>query len=57
MEAETRLRAIVGELERDYPSAAACLADDLAALTVHLAYPLALRKRLRSTELLERSIK
>ena len=55
-EAETRLRAIVGELERDYPSAAACLADDLAALTVHLAYPLALRKRLRSTNLLERSL-
>ena len=55
-EAETRRRAIVGELERDYPSAAACLADDLAALTVHLAYPLALRKRLRSTNLLERSL-
>lgn len=38
------------------PSAAACLADDLAAPTVHLAYPLALRKRLRSTNLLERSL-
>ena len=37
-------------------SAAACLADDLPALTVHLAYPLALRKRLRSTNLLERSL-
>jgi len=55
-DAESRLRAIVGELERDYPSAAACLADDLPALTVHLAYPLALRKRLRSTNLLERSL-
>jgi transposase-like protein len=55
-EAQGRLRAIVGELERDYPSAAACLADDLPALTVHLAYPLALRKRLRSTNLLERSL-
>ena len=55
-EAESRLRTIVGELERDYPSAAACLADDLPALTVHLAYPLALRKRLRSTNLLERSL-
>ncbi len=55
-EAESRLRAIVGELERDYPTAAACLADDLPALTVHLAYPLALRKRLRSTNLLERSL-
>jgi transposase-like protein len=55
-DAQGRLRAIVGELERDYPSAAACLADDLPALTVHLAYPLALRKRLRSTNLLERSL-
>jgi putative transposase len=55
-DAEGRLRAIVGELERDYPTAAACLADDLPALTVHLAYPLALRKRLRSTNLLERSL-
>ena len=55
-DAESRLRTLVGELERDYPSAAACLADDLPALTVHLAYPLALRKRLRSTNLLERSL-
>lgn len=35
---------------------AACLADDLPALTVHLAYPLRLKKRLRSTNLLERSL-
>ena len=41
---------------RDFPSAAACLADDLPALTVHLRYPLRLRKRLRSTNLLERSL-
>ena len=46
----------MGSLEREYPSAAACLAEDLAALTVHLAYPLRLRKRLRSTNLLERSL-
>jgi len=55
-EAEAGLRALVGELSREYPSAAACLADDLAALTVHLAYPLRLRRRLRSTNLLERSL-
>ena len=55
-EAETGLRALVGELERDYPTAAACLAEDLPALTVHLAYPLHLRRRLRSTNLLERSL-
>jgi len=53
---EARLRGLVGELARDYPSAAACLADDLPALTVHLAYPLHLRKRWRSSNLLERSL-
>jgi transposase-like protein len=55
-EAERGLRELVGSLEREYPSAAACLAEDVAALTVHLAYPLRLRKRLRSTNLLERSL-
>jgi putative transposase len=55
-EAESSLRRLVGELEREYPSAAACLADDLEALCVHLRYPLHLRKRLRSTNLLERSL-
>src|SRR5881397_1054984 len=53
---EARLRALVGELEADYPSAAACLAEDLPALCAHLRYPLRLRKRLRSTNLLERSL-
>jgi len=56
VDAEDRLRAVVGQLERDYPSAAACLAEDLPALTVHLRNPLRLRKRLRSTNLLERSL-
>ncbi len=55
-QAEASLRALVGELARDYPSAAACLADDLPALTVHLRYPLRLRKRWRSSNLLERSL-
>lgn len=55
-EAEAGLRALVGDLSREFPSAAACLADDLPALTVHLRYPLRLRKRLRSTNLLERSL-
>jgi putative transposase len=55
-EAEQGLRVLVGELGGEFPSAAACLADDLPALTVHLAYPLRLRKRLRSTNLLERSL-
>ena len=55
-EAEAGLRALVGSLEREYPSAAACLAEDLPALTVHLAYPSRLKRRLRSTNLLERSL-
>lgn len=55
-EAEQGLRELVGWLEQEYPTAAACLAEDVAALTVHLAYPLRLRRRLRSTNLLERSL-
>lgn len=53
---EARLRSLVGELQGSYPSAAARLAEDLPALCVHLDYPLRLRKRLRSTNLLERSL-
>ena len=56
VDGERRLRALVSELAPDYPSAAACLADDLPALVVHLRYPLRLRTRLRSTNLLERSL-
>ena len=41
----------------EYPSAAACLADDLPALCAHLRYPLWLRRRLRSSNLLERSLR
>jgi putative transposase len=42
---EARLRTLVGELQTDYPSAAACLAEDLPALCVHLRYPLRLLER------------
>lgn len=54
---EARLRQLVTELERQYPGAAACLAEDLPALRVQLAYPLRLRRQLRSTNLQERSLK
>jgi transposase-like protein len=54
--AEQRLRELVAELERPYPSAAACLADDLPALCIHLNYFPRLRKRFRSSNLLERSL-
>jgi putative transposase len=55
-DAERRLRELVAELERPYPSAAACLAEDLSALCIHLNYFLRLRKRFRSSNLLERSL-
>ena len=55
-DAERRLRDLVAELERPYPSAAACLADDLPALCIHLKYFPRLRKRFRSSNLLERSL-
>ena len=55
-EAGHRLRVVVGELSREYPSAAACLANNVPALTVRLRHPLRLGKRLRSTNLLERSL-
>jgi putative transposase len=55
-DAERRLRKLVTSLEREYPSAAACLADDLPALCIHLTYFPRLRKRFRSSNLLERSL-
>ena len=54
---EQRMRALIGELDRGgYASAAACLAEDLQALLVHLRYPLRHRRKWRSTNLLERSL-
>jgi putative transposase len=55
-DAEQRLRLLVTQLEREYPSAAACLAEDLPALCAHLKYFPRLRKRFRSSNLLERSL-
>jgi putative transposase len=55
-DAERRLRELVSELEGPYPSAAACLAEDLPALCIHLKYFPRLCKRLRSSNLLERSL-
>lgn len=52
-----RIGALVAELERGgFASAAACLADDLEALIVHLRYPLRHRRKWRSTNLLERTL-
>jgi len=52
-----RVGALIAELDRaGFAAAAACLADDLDALLVHLRYPLRHRRRWRSTNLLERSL-
>jgi putative transposase len=54
---ERRMRELIGELtDTGYHAAAACLADDLDALLVHLKYPLRHRRNWRSTNLLERSL-
>ncbi len=56
-EGRRRVGALVGELDgAGYAAAAACLADDLEALCIHLRYPLRHRRRWRSTNLLERSL-
>jgi hypothetical protein len=46
----------VTNFEREYPSAAAWLAEDLPALCVHLKYFPRLRKRFRASKPLERSL-
>jgi putative transposase len=52
-----RVGALISELERGgFAAAAACLADDLEALIVHLRYPLRHRRKWRSTNLLERTL-
>jgi putative transposase len=54
-QAKTALRALAGEYRRSYPSFASSLEDDLDALVVHLRFPSQHRKRIRSTNLLERT--
>ncbi|MCA1699176.1 MAG: transposase, partial [Actinobacteria bacterium] len=52
-----RVGVLIAELDRaGFAAAAACLADDLDALLIHLRYPLRHRRRWRSTNLLERSL-
>jgi transposase-like protein len=54
---ERRMRVLIGELDHaGYTAAAACLAEDLDALLVHLRYPIRHRRKWRSTNLLERSL-
>src|SRR2546426_7943599 len=54
-EARVGLLALVADYRASYPSAAAVIERDLDALVCHLRFPAAHRKRIRSTNLLERT--
>jgi putative transposase len=54
-EARAALLALAGDYRAAYPSAAAVIERDLDALVCHLRFPTAHRKRIRSTNLLERT--
>jgi len=53
-EGERRARALMARFEECYPSAMACLGEDLEASLEQLRFPEAHRKRIRTTNLLER---
>jgi len=53
-EGERRARALMARFEERYPSAMACLREDLETSLEHLRSPEAHRKRIRTTNLLER---
>ncbi len=54
-EARAGLQALAGDYRRAYPAAMAVIERDLDALVCHLRFPSAHRKRIRSTNLLERT--
>ncbi len=54
-EARQQLQALAGEYRGAYPSAMAVIERDLDALVAHLRFPAEHRKRVRSTNLLERT--
>ncbi len=54
-EARRELQAIVGDYRGAYPSAMAVIERDLDALITHLRFPSEHRKRIRTTNLLERT--
>ena len=53
--AKRQLAALASDYRAAYPSFARCLDDDLDSLVVHLRFPHEHRKRIRSTNLLERT--
>ena len=54
-EARQQLQALLGEYRNAYPSAMAVIERDLDALVTHLRFPSEHRKRIRTTNLLERT--
>src|SRR5262249_59015159 len=53
---EARLRRLITDLERSYPSPAACMAEELPAPPLHPENPPRPRRRLRSPNLPRRSL-
>jgi putative transposase len=53
--AKTKLAALAADFAAAYPSFSRSLGDDLDALVCHLRFPYEYRKRIRSTNLLERT--
>ena len=54
-EATRELQGIIADYRTAYPSAMAVIETDLAALVMHLRFPSEHRKRIRTTNLLERT--
>jgi transposase-like protein len=54
-EARQQLRSLIADFQRAYPSATAVIERDLDALVAHLRFPSEHRKRIRTTNLLERT--
>jgi len=54
-EARRRAKRFIAKWQPLYPSAVACVADKLAALVVHLLFPAENRKRIRHSNLIERT--
>jgi putative transposase len=54
-EARQQLQALIGDYRSAYPSAMAVIERDLEALVTHLRFPAEHRKRIRTTNLLERT--
>jgi len=54
-EARRRAKRFIAKWKPRYPSAVACVADNLDALLVHLLFPAEHRKRIRHSNLIERT--